>query len=273
MSPAFGVSAPGVTRHFVESDLGRIHYATAGSGDPVLLLHQTPRSWDEYAQVIPVLADHFRVIAMDSLGFGDSARPAGEELTIELLGRGAIALLDALGIAQSAIVGHHTGGIVGLEIAASHSDRVTRAVLSSTPLIDAAWRERIGSAARIDAVTRVIDGTHLLELWHGRQPFYPKDRIDLLERFVVDALRAGWDPADGHHAVQTYRMEEKVDRVSVPVLLVSSTDDPFVYDDIPHLAAALGAPIVEVPGGMIPLPDQFPEKFAQVVIDFLTDPA
>jgi pimeloyl-ACP methyl ester carboxylesterase len=259
-----------VTRHFAETDLGVVHYASAGAGDPVLLLHQTPRSWDEYAQVIPLLARRFRVIAMDSLGFGDSARPPGEELTIELLGRGAIALLDALGIERTAIVGHHTGGIVGLEIAASHDTRVTRAVLSSTPLIDAAWRERIGSAARIDAVTRVIDGSHLLDLWHGRQPYYPSDRIDLLERFVVDALRAGWDPADGHHAVQTYRMEEKVGRVEVPVLLVASTDDPFVFNDIPPLAAALGASIAEVPGGMIPLPDQFPEEFARIVEDFLT---
>jgi pimeloyl-ACP methyl ester carboxylesterase len=230
-----------VTRHFAETDLGVVHYASAGAGDPVLLLHQTPRSWDEYAQVIPLLARRFRVIAMDSLGFGDSARPPGEELTIELLGRGA-----------------------------SHDTRVTRAVLSSTPLIDAAWRERIGSAARIDAVTRVIDGSHLLDLWHGRQPYYPSDRIDLLERFVVDALRAGWDPADGHHAVQTYRMEEKVGRVEVPVLLVASTDDPFVFNDIPPLAAALGASIAEVPGGMIPLPDQFPEEFARIVEDFLT---
>jgi hypothetical protein len=36
-----------VERRFVATPLGRIHVATVGTGFPVLLLHQTPRSWDE----------------------------------------------------------------------------------------------------------------------------------------------------------------------------------------------------------------------------------
>src|SRR5215510_12517337 len=83
-----------VERHFVTTRLGRIHVATAGTGFPVLLLHQTPRSWDEYRDVLPLLGGDFRAIAMDTLGFGDSDPPAGDP-SIELWAQGAFALLDA----------------------------------------------------------------------------------------------------------------------------------------------------------------------------------
>ena len=41
--------------YYVRTDVGRLHYAKAGLGAPVLLLHQSPRSWDEYRDVLPIL--------------------------------------------------------------------------------------------------------------------------------------------------------------------------------------------------------------------------
>ena len=70
----------------------------------MLLLHQTPRSWDAYRDVIPILAGRRRVIAMDTLGFGDSTRlPPGED-SVERWAVVAVSLLDALGIERAAIV-------------------------------------------------------------------------------------------------------------------------------------------------------------------------
>ena len=43
----------------------------------------------------------------------------------------------------------------------------------------------------IDDVEARADGSHLTELWARRQPFYPADDIDLLQRFMIDALRSG----------------------------------------------------------------------------------
>ena len=88
-------TASNVERRFVTTPLGRIHVAMAGAGFPVLLLHQTPRSWDEYRDVLPLLGRDFRAIAMDTLGFGDSDSPAADP-SIELWAQGAFALLDAL---------------------------------------------------------------------------------------------------------------------------------------------------------------------------------
>ncbi|MBV8615537.1 MAG: alpha/beta fold hydrolase, partial [Acetobacteraceae bacterium] len=59
------------------ADLGdvRLHYVTAGTGFPVVLLHGWPQSWYEWRHVIPRLAETHRVIAPDLRGLGDSSRP------------------------------------------------------------------------------------------------------------------------------------------------------------------------------------------------------
>jgi len=82
---------------YVKTDLGQLHIATAGQGDPIILLHQTLRSWDEFRELIPLLAVEHRVIAMDMYGFGQSAKfPAPQ--TIEKYASGVIALADAIGL-------------------------------------------------------------------------------------------------------------------------------------------------------------------------------
>jgi len=114
-----------VRRSYADTPEGQIHYAMAGQGKPLLLLHQTPRSWDEYRDVLPILGQKYRSIAMDTVGFGDSYRLKGEA-TIEACARGVIQLMDALSIRQTSIVGHHTGGVVAVEVAAAYPERVEK---------------------------------------------------------------------------------------------------------------------------------------------------
>ena len=74
---------PIIERCFVGTPRARIHIATAGTGRPILLLHQTPRSWDEYRDVLPLIGRHYRAIAMDTVGFGDSGALPFDENSIE----------------------------------------------------------------------------------------------------------------------------------------------------------------------------------------------
>ena len=79
---------PQVERSFVPVPSGRIHVAAAGSGAPVLLLHQTPRSWDEFRDVLPLLGRHYRAIAMDTIGYGDSDPLREGQASIESWAKG-----------------------------------------------------------------------------------------------------------------------------------------------------------------------------------------
>jgi len=258
-----------MTRGFVDTPDGQIHYRTAGSGRPVLLLHQTPRSSDEYRDVLPILGREFRAVAMDTIGYGDSHKPRGT-CTIEDYADGARRFLDGLGIARTMVVGHHTGAVVALELAAAHPDRVERLVLSASPFVDAEDRERRKTRPPIDEVRLKPDGSHLAELWQRRLSFYPKDRPDLLTRFVIDALRAGEKVEEGHRAVGAYRMEDRIGRIRCPTLVVCGTEDPFSYPRMELVARRIpGSRAVPIPGGTVAMVDQMPEAFAAAILEFL----
>ena len=264
------IAAPPIARAFVPTQSGRIHIATAGQGFTVLLLHQTPRSWDEYRDVLPILGRSYRVIAMDTLGFGDSQALPLAENSIERWAVGAFDLLDALSIRRVAVVGHHTGAVVALEMAASHPDRVAALVLSSCPWIDAPRRLAHSGKRVIDEVEHTHSGAHLSELWQRRQPYYPKGDIDLLERFMVDALKAGPLAVGGHKACNNYAMETRTPLITSPTLVIAATDDPHAFPAAPRVVQEIGGcQRVDIRGGMVPLPDQLPEVFAQTVGQFL----
>jgi pimeloyl-ACP methyl ester carboxylesterase len=264
----------GVRRGYADTPAGQLHYAEAGQGPAILLLHQTPRSHDEFRELQPLLAAEHRVIAMDMPGFGLSyGLPAPH--TIEQFAAGARALLDALDVESAAVLGHHTGGTVAVELAASSPDRVRALVLSSTPWADVAYRASHAGGPGVDEAEQAADGSHLTRLWSLRHPYYPDQRPDLLERFVRDALAPGVDPAEGHRACARYHMEDRIGLVTAPVLLLGADADPFAFpamaDLQKHLVNAARCDLAVIEGGMIPLMEQRPEEVAWATIAFLDD--
>lgn len=258
-----------IRRGFVDTSEGQIHYATVGQGKPVLFLHQTPRSWDEYRDVLPIIGKKYWAIAMDTVGFGDSYKPE-KEGSIEDYARGVILFLNTMGINRTSIVGHHTGGVIAVEVVATHPERVDKLVLSSTPYVDAEDRERRKTRPPIDEVQFKEDGSHLIELWQKRMGFYPKNRPDLLTRLVIDALKVGERMEEGHRAVSRYRMEEKVILIKAPTLVMAGTEDWSSFPRIKPLADSIkGSETAVIEGGMVPMVDQMPEEFAKAVLNFL----
>ncbi len=264
--------SPVPTRGYAATPYGQMHYAELGEGPAVLLLHQTPRSYDEFREVQPLLAAGHRVIAMDMRGFGLSA-PLPAPQTVEAMAEGAFALLDALGLEQAAVLGHHTGGAVAIEMAAAAPARVPALVLSSAPWTDAAFRESHAGGPGVDEAEIAEDGSHLTKLWALRQPHYPAGRPDLLDRFIRDALAPGVDPAEGHLACARYVMEDRIGLVEAPVLLIGAADDPFALPDVERLRTRLTATktieVAVVEGGTIPLMEQKAPEVAALVLEFL----
>jgi pimeloyl-ACP methyl ester carboxylesterase len=107
-----------------------------GSGEPLVLVHALGMSRRVWDAVIPGLAEHFDVIAVDLPGFGDSAPlPAQIEPTPAALAASVAGLIDELGITTPHVAGNSLGGWVALELAA------VRTVASLTLLSPAGfWR-------------------------------------------------------------------------------------------------------------------------------------
>jgi len=254
-------------RHFCDTRMGQVHCVDAGEGlaTPLLLLHQTPRSVDEFTEVMPILAADRRVIAMDTPGYGCSDRVPGRPGVADYAAA-ALDVLDALGIGRVVAVGHHTGAVIAVEMAAAWPDRIERVVMSGPVYMDAAGRAELAQFFR--QWTVVPDGSHLLDKWQKMHGWLP--RPELVQRCVVDLFRAGEASEQGHFAVAEYRMEERLLHVRCPALLLYCRDDPFASSDraAPLKAAFRPAREATIAAGIFAA-NEAPELFAQSVLDYL----
>ena len=94
--------------------------------------------------------------------------------------------------------------------------------------------------------------------------------LKLLKRFIIDAIKVLERVEEGHRAVSRYKMEEKVDLIKAPTLVLGGTDDPFSFPRMRPLSDSIkGSRTETIEGGMVPMVDQMPEEFARVVMEFL----
>ena len=108
-----------------------IYYAIAGAGEPLVLIAGLGYNSWMWHKMIPGLAKHFRVIALDNRGVGESDKPAGP-YTAQMLADDTAALMQSLGVARAAILGHSMGGFIAQAFALSYPERVSKLILSAT---------------------------------------------------------------------------------------------------------------------------------------------
>ncbi|MBA4116009.1 MAG: alpha/beta hydrolase [Rubrobacter sp.] len=89
---------------------GEIAYEVFGDGPPVVLVHGTPSRSYIWRNVVPALANHFSVYVFDLLGFGDSERREGLDISIAAQSRLLAELIEFWQLEDAAIAGHDIGG-------------------------------------------------------------------------------------------------------------------------------------------------------------------
>jgi 2-hydroxy-6-oxo-6-(2'-aminophenyl)hexa-2,4-dienoate hydrolase len=119
---------------FVDAGGLRTHYLEAGSGPVLILIHGGGAGADSagnWKGTIEAFARHFRVLAMDMVGFGDTDKPDPARFVYSQSARveHLRAFLAALGIERASFIGNSMGGATALGLAASHPERVERLVL------------------------------------------------------------------------------------------------------------------------------------------------
>src|SRR5271156_4765219 len=100
-----------------------IHYAIYGRGSPVIFLHGGLANSDYWGKQVPAVAARHTVILMDSRGHGRSTRDA-RPYGYDLMADDVVALMDVLKIPKADVVGWSDGGILGIDLAMRHKDRV-----------------------------------------------------------------------------------------------------------------------------------------------------
>ena len=140
------------------------NYHDRGEGAPVVLLHGSGpgvSAWANWRLVIPHLAENFRVLAPDIVGFGFTERPDGIRYDMETWLRHGLDFLDAMDIEQAHVIGNSFGGSLAVALAIHAPQRVSRLVLMGsvglefelTEGLDLTW----GYTPSLDNMRRLLD--------------------------------------------------------------------------------------------------------------------
>ena len=224
---------------------------------PLLLLHGGMGSTADFAELVPLLADDYRVICVDSRGHGRSTL-GDVPLSYQRLEQDALAVLDGLGITRADVVGFSDGGITGLRLAAHHPDRV-----GTLFTIGSNWKLLEAGRARNAQVTP--------QWWRDRNPEGPYSEAAYAEknpepdfdRLVMEIV-AMWMDATGYPG-------EDVRTITAPVVVIRGTDDHLFSHD---LAIALqdvlpGAALHEFPDAGHGVAASRPAEVATIIRRYL----
>jgi 3-oxoadipate enol-lactonase len=238
-------------------------YDVEGSGPPAVLLHEgvvDSRIWDRF---LPFVADHVTAIRYDQRGYGRSPIWDGPYSPVE----DVISVLDAVGVAQAALVGTSRGGRIAIQAAIERPERVSALVLAVpglagrplniefTPEQEARWEEAEARGAAAELAE--LD----LEIW---APMGVDDELRTIFLENAEASNAA-DPAVEEPSVG------RLGEIGVPTLVVTAGRD------VPDLEAVGDLLAREIPGArraVIEEADHMiqwraPEEFAHLVLDFL----
>jgi pimeloyl-ACP methyl ester carboxylesterase len=286
MEPQMRSLPAGVTRRFVDLDIGQVHCYEAGrrvaGTPPLVLLHASPWSARTLAPLLVRLGKQRYVIAPDTLGQGDSCAPDTESVDIPYLADATVKLLDALDIGLCDLFGSHTGGHTATEMAIRHPDRVRRLIVEGLGVPPQALKDEYSAQIR-KTPGKDHYGTQFLWAFQTIKdmfsffPYYRRDREhrrsrdmpspDELHVLTLDLLK---NLETYHHAYiaawQNNPGGERFSMIPVPTLLTRTTDDG-AEGAMAALAAVIPTCIVRpLPEGAAPGDDV---ALAPLIEDFL----
>jgi pimeloyl-ACP methyl ester carboxylesterase len=229
----------------------RVRRNNEGSGRPVVVQHDAAGSSDVVRRLAESFIGRRPVIAIDLPGHGesDNTLEAGP-VTVEGYAKVVLQALDALGIREFDFVGTWGGGLVGLELALAHPERLRRLVMTDLLYFPDALRAEL-LANYTPEITPNWYGGHLLHAWHLMRdqglfwPWYARTRQGIIwkEPHVDPAMVHGrviemfkaprmWRAA--YQAHFSYPLQSRLAELNVPTLVGAPAWDP----NLEHTRAA-----------------------------------
>jgi pimeloyl-ACP methyl ester carboxylesterase len=225
--PELGASLPaGFPGRVIEVGRHDVRIVERGAGPPVLLVAGTGGSaanWPE--SVLAGLATTRRVVAVDLLGMGFSARDARLEYGFRLWSEQLVGVLDRLGIERASVVGHSLGGTVALFVAANFPARVDRIVLIGSAIWLPWWFPVLlvpGPGEMLLAAQDVFGPT-----------FSSRHREQAVAAYRIRGSRQALLRYVRRSVFEAGTVLPAVDAVGVPVLQLHGTED----EEVPYSAA------------------------------------
>lgn len=255
---------------FTTDDGCRIAYRFDGPEDgPVLLLSNslgtTMEMWDPQ---MAAFTARFRVLRYDSRGHGQSDSPAGG-YSMDRLGRDAVQLLDAVGVAQTDFCGLSKGGMIGQWLGVRAPERIRKLILANTSAYmgpPSGWQSRI-SGVLAEGMTPLAEAS--IGRWFTPEfPSQAPRAIAPIRVMLLACDRQGY--AGCCAAIRDMDMRAMAPLIRPPVLVIAGTQDPStsVADGRWLADTVRDGRMVELAAAHLSNVER-PDDFAQVVLAFL----
>jgi pimeloyl-ACP methyl ester carboxylesterase len=245
-------------------------FEDAGAGPGVVLVHGHPFDRSLWQPQITVLATHFRVVAPDLRGFGESPISPGFVAFSEYA-RDVGELLDRLGVDRAAVVGLSMGGLVAMELATTDPERWWALGLVATTAEPVTAQEQMIRRDRADQIER--DGLQVL-IDYMHTGLYGSRATSKMRR-SVDAMMAR-APAPGAAAALRARAERpeyrsRLRALDLPTFVCTGSEDPWSNEAVTaEIVAHLQRPEMLLIDGAGHLPNlEAEEIFTSALLDFL----
>src|SRR5262249_18588930 len=239
-----------------------IHYETAGTGRPLVLLHGIGSNCRSWHRQLEKMSRDFQVIAWDAPGYGKSSHPQGRPL-MAYYTRQLAGFLDELRLDKINLLGHSFGGVVAQECYRSYPDRVNRLILADTTFK--------GSRDKLEERLTMIHTMTPSELAAARAPQLlsqsaPPELFEEAIAIMSEIRPAGYEFAA--IALAQADTREVLRNLRVPTQLIWGVEDAItpLWRDIPE-----GARLAAIPyAGHLCYAEQ-PELFNAIVREFLRE--
>jgi len=252
---------------------GELYYEQTGTGPPLLLITGLGGLGSFWRNQVDFFRARFTVVTYDHRGAGRSTRTEAP-YSIEQMAADALALMDQLGLTRPAIVGHSTGGAIGLCLAATRPERVQRLVLSAT------WTHADGYFRRLFEARRELlerGAGHLYQRLSTLTLLSPEWIAGNEEAVREREAQAPSDPVDLR--ILMYRIDallrhdgrDWARRVQCPTLVIVAQDDAVTPAYFSRALAPLvpGASLTLLPKGGHLVPQTEPVTYNAALASFL----
>jgi pimeloyl-ACP methyl ester carboxylesterase len=230
----------------------QMYYAVFGAGDPILLIHGGLGHADIWASQVATMSKTHKVIVADSRGHGRSTRTE-QPYGYDLMASDYLALLDYLKIDKTALVGWSDGGIIGIDIALHHPERLTRlfaqAANVTTDGVDPGVMTNKTFAAYIDR--------------SGRDYKKMSKTPDQYDAFVSQISHM-WESEPAW-------TKEQLGKITTPTAIVAGDHDEAIKREHTEYMASVipGAKLIILPNASHFAMLQAPDEYSHAALDFI----
>jgi 3-oxoadipate enol-lactonase len=255
---------------FLHLDDISLHYETMGRGEPLLFIHGLGCSGRDWQPQIDFFSRHYRVVVFDVRGHGQSSRPPGP-YHITLFAADTVKLIEGLNLAPVHVVGLSLGGMIAFQLAVDRPDLLKSMIVVNTgPEVKLKSPQQWLMALQRYMIVRFLGMRKMGEVL-ARKLFPGGESASIRNTFIARLAendRKAYMAA--MRAIVGWSVAERIDRIEVPTLVISSDHDytPVSIKEA-FVARMSRAELAIIEDAHHAVPVECPDKFNAVVASFL----